>query len=265
MNKLINTLCCLICFIAFTSCVSQRSKQQTISLQTEKQVVKKKILFVVTSHGIKGNTGKKTGYYLGEVSHPWEVLVEAGYEIDFVSPKGGNPPVDAFDLTDSVNKKFWEDAYYHKKISNSLKPVDVKPQDYAAIYFAGGHGAMWDLPNDTTIAGIVAKVYEQDGVVAGVCHGPAGLLNIRLGNGKYLIEGKKVNGFSNQEEEIVKLTAVVPFLLEDKLKERGGIYEKTEPFQSHVVVDGRLITGQNPQSAKAVGDAILLQLKSKNR
>lgn len=179
MNKLTNSLCCLIGFVAFTSCISQRSKQKNISLQTEKQVAKKKILFVVTSHDIKGNTGKKTGYYLGEVSHPWEVLVEAGYEIDFVSPKGENPPVDAFDLTDSVNKKFRQDAYYHKKITNSLKPVDVKAQD-----------------------------------------------------------------------------AVVPFLLEDKLKEHSGIYEKTGPFQSHGVVDGKQITGQNPQSAKAVGQAI---------
>ncbi|MDQ8005801.1 MAG: type 1 glutamine amidotransferase domain-containing protein [Pedobacter sp.] len=218
--------------------------------------MKKKILFVVTSHDTKGSTGEKTGYYLGEVSHPWEVLVDAGYEIDFVSPKGGNPPVDGFDLTDPINKKFWEDKYYHQKISNSLKPNEVKPENYVAIFYAGGHGAMWDLPNNTALANIATKIYEQNGIVAAVCHGPAGLLNIKLSNGKYLIAGKKVNGFSNEEEELVKLTQIVPFLLENQMKDRGGIYEKSAPWQNHVTVDGKLITGQNPQSAKAVGEAI---------
>ncbi|MGV3547033.1 MAG: type 1 glutamine amidotransferase domain-containing protein [Pedobacter sp.] len=218
--------------------------------------MKKKILFVVTSHDTKGSTGEKTGYYLGEVSHPWEVLVDAGYEIDFVSPKGGNPPVDGFDLTDPINKKFWEDKYYHQKISNSLKPNEVKPENYVAIFYAGGHGAMWDLPNNTALANIATKIYEQNGIVAAVCHGPAGLLNIKLSNSKYLIAGKKVNGFSNEEEELVKLTQIVPFLLENQMKDRGGIYEKSAPWQNHVTVDGKLITGQNPQSAKAVGEAI---------
>ncbi len=222
---------------------------------------KPKILFVVTSHDTKGSTGEKTGYYLGEVSHPWEVLTEAGYEIDFVSPKGGNPPVDGFDLTDEVNKKFWEDKIYHQKITHTLKPSEVKPENYTAIFYAGGHGAMWDLPNDVAIAKLAAKIYENNGVVGAVCHGPAGLTNIKLSNGEYLVKGKKVNGFSNEEEEIVKLTNIVPFLLEDKLTELGGIYEKSEPWQNHVTVDGRLITGQNPQSAKAVGEAMRDALK----
>lgn len=216
----------------------------------------KKILFVVTSHDTKGSTGEKTGYYLGEVSHPWEVLTEAGYEIDFVSPKGGNPPVDGFDLSDSVNKKFWEDEVYHKKISNSMKPEAVNPEDYSGIFYAGGHGAMWDLPDNEGLAKIAASIYEKGGIVAAVCHGPAGLINIKLSNGRYLIDGKKVNGFTNEEEEIVKLTNVVPFLLEEKMKERGGIYEKSEPWSTHVTVDQRLVTGQNPQSAKAVGEGM---------
>lgn len=223
--------------------------------------MKEKILLVVTSHDTKGSTGEKTGYYLGEVSHPWEVLSEAGYDIDFVSPKGGNPPVDGFDLTDPANKKFWEDKYYHDKITHSLKPSEVNAGDYKAIFYAGGHGAMWDLPNDVAIAAIATKIYENNGVVAAVCHGPAGLANIKLSNGQYLVAGKKVNGFTNEEEEIVKLTKVVPFLLEDKLKERGGIYEKSAPWQVHVTQDGRLITGQNPQSAKGVGEALRNALK----
>lgn len=222
---------------------------------------KMKILFVVTSHATKGSTGEKTGYFLGEVSHPWKVLTEAGYEIDFVSPEGGNPPVDGFDLNDPVNKEFWENEKYQHKISHSMKPADVHPGEYAAIYYAGGHGAMWDLPENKELAAIAAKIYEAKGIVAADCHGPAGLVNVKLSNGQYLVAGKKVNGFSNEEEEIVKLTKVVPFLLEDKLKERGGIYEKSGPWQQHVTVDQRLITGQNPQSAKEVGEAIKAALK----
>lgn len=223
--------------------------------QTNKNM-KAKILFVVTSHDTKGSTGEKTGYYLAEVSHPWKVLTDAGYEIDFVSPKGGNPPVDGFDLSDPENKEFWENEYYHQKITHSLKPSEVKADEYVGIFYAGGHGAMWDLPENKEIAQIAAKIYEKNGVVAAVCHGPAGLVNIQLSNGSYLVAGKKINGFSNEEEELVKLTKVVPFLLEDQLKSRGGIYEKSAPWQEHVTVDGRLITGQNPQSAKAVGEAI---------
>lgn len=238
--------------LLFAGHASAQSKNTT--------AMKQKILFVVTSHDKKGSTGEATGYYLAEVSHPWKVLTDAGYEIDFVSPKGGNPPVDGFDLSDPDNKAFWEDSLYHNKISHSLKPSEVKPGDYAAIYYAGGHGAMWDLPDNKAIAGIASAIYEKKGIVAAVCHGPAGLLAIRLANGHYLVDGKKVNGFSNEEEALVKLSDVVPFLLEDQLKKRGGIYEKSGPWQEHVVVDQRLITGQNPQSAKAVGEALKKEL-----
>ena len=227
----------------------------------KKEFMKEKILFVVTSHDTKGDTGEKTGYYLGEVSHPWKVLTQAGYEIDFVSPKGGTPPVDGFDLSDPVNKEFWEDAYYHQKISNSMKPAEVQPDLYKAVFYAGGHGAVWDLPNDPQIAKITTAVYEKGGIVAAVCHGPAGLVNIKLSNGEYLVKGKKVNGFTNEEEAAVKLTDVVPFLLEDKLIERGGLYEKSAPWQVHVTTDQRMITGQNPQSATAVGEALKKELQ----
>ncbi|SEW48046.1 Putative intracellular protease/amidase [Chryseobacterium wanjuense] len=232
-----------------------------IQAQTKKSKnMKKKILFVVTSHDKKGDTGESTGYYLGEVSHPWEVLHNAGYEIDFVSPKGGTPPVDGFDLKDPVNKEFWENTEYKNKIDNSMKPSQVNPNDYSTIFYAGGHGAMWDLADNTELASIASKIYENGGIVAGVCHGPAGLVNIKLNNGKYLVDGKKINAFTNEEESEVKLTNVVPFLLEDKLKERGAKFEKSGLWQNHVVSDQRVITGQNPQSAKSVGEAILKEL-----
>lgn len=233
-----------------------------VNSQTKKSKnMKKKILFVVTSHDKKGDTGEVTGYYLGEVSHPWEVLHKAGYEIDFVSPKDGTPPVDGFDLKDPINKEFWKNKDYKTKIDYSLKPSEVKPEDYSTIFYAGGHGAMWDFADNTELAKIASIIYENGGIVAGVCHGPAGLVNIKLNNGKYLVEGKKINAFTNEEESEVKLTNVVPFLLEDKLKERGAKFEKSGLWQNHVVTDQRVITGQNPQSAKSVGEAILSELK----
>lgn len=225
--------------------------------QQKSHAMKKKILFVVTSHDKKGSTGENTGYYLGEVSHPWEVLHKAGYEIDFVSPKGGTPPVDGFDLKDPVNKEFWENKKYRNKIDHSLKPSQVNPKDYSTIFYAGGHGAMWDLADNTELSVIASKIYENGGIVAGVCHGPAGLVNIKLSNGKYLVDGKNINAFTNEEESAVKLTDIVPFLLEDKLIERGAKFEKSGLWQNHVVTDQRVITGQNPQSAKSVGEAIL--------
>lgn len=241
-----------VCAIFFSTIATAQSKKGN--------TMKKKILFVVTSHDKKGSTGESTGYYLAEVSHAWKVLKEAGYEIDFVSPKGGKPPVDGFDLSDAENKEFWEDKSYRNKIEHSLKPADVKPAEYSAIYYAGGHGAVWDLPDNADISAIATKIYENKGIVAAVCHGPAGIVNIKLNNGKYLVDGKKVNGFTNEEEAAVKLDKVVPFLLEDKLIERGGIYEKSAPWTEHVVTDQRLITGQNPQSARAVGRALLVLL-----
>ncbi|UTX48215.1 type 1 glutamine amidotransferase domain-containing protein [Chryseobacterium sp. MA9] len=229
--------------------------------QTKKSKnMKKKILFVVTSHDKKGSTGEDTGYYLGEVSHPWEVLHKAGYEIDFVSPKGGTPPVDGFDLKDPVNKEFWENQEYKNKIDHSMIPSQVNPKEYSTIFYAGGHGAMWDFADNKELADIASKIYENGGIVAAVCHGPAGLVNIKLNNGKYLVDGKKINAFTNEEESEVKLTNVVPFLLEDKLKERGAKFEKSGLWQNHVVTDQRVITGQNPQSAKSVGEAIVKEL-----
>lgn len=245
--------------MAAFSILSWTSYSQAQSKKSEN--MGKKVLIVVTSHDKKGETGESTGYYLSEVSHPWEVLHEAGYEMDFVSPKGGKPPVDGLNLEDPTNKKFWEHQQYRNKIDNSLKPGEVKTDDYSAIFFAGGHGTMWDFSDNPELAKITADIYEKGGVVGAVCHGPSGLVNVKLSNGKYLVEGKKINGFTNEEETVVKLDNVVPFLLESKLIERGAIFEKSGLWQPHVAVDQRVVTGQNPQSAKGVGEAILAELK----
>lgn len=219
----------------------------------------KKILFVLTSHDKLGDTGKPTGYFLSEVSHPYRLLTERGFEVDFVSPGGGAPPMDpkSHNLDDPDNKAFLEDARAQEKLKHTLRPDEVKPDDYAAIYYAGGHGAMWDLPGDPDLARVAARIYEQGGVVGAVCHGPAGLLNINLSNGLGLIEGAQVSCFTDSEEHAVGLQDVVPFLLETRMKEAGAEHTKaTGDFRSHVAVSERLVTGQNPASARGVGEAM---------
>lgn len=246
----------LFAFISMLNVLNAQNKKSN-------KAMSKKILFVVTSHDKKGSTNEPTGYYLGEVSHPWEVLHSAGYDIDFVSPKGGKAPVDGLNLEDAVNKEFWENKEYRAKIENTMKPSEVDPSKYAAIFYAGGHGTMWDFPDNAELQDIARKIYENNGIVSAVCHGPSALVNLKLSSGKYLVDGKKVNAFTNEEETAVKLENIVPFLLENQLKERGAIFEKSGLWQNHVVADGRLITGQNPQSAKSVGEEILKQLKQK--
>jgi putative intracellular protease/amidase len=184
--------------MAIVSCAILLSANQAMTQKIKTKKMSTKILFVVTSHATKGSTGQPTGYYLAEVAHPWHVLKNAGYEIDFVSPLGGKPPVDGYNLNDSINKEFVENETYQKKINHSKKPSDVKASDYAAIFYAGGHGTMWDFADNIELANIASKIYENGGAVAAVCHGPAGLVNIKLSNGKYLVEGKKINGFTKK-------------------------------------------------------------------
>lgn len=220
----------------------------------------KKILFTVTSHGQLGDTGRKTGYWLSEVTHPWSVLGEE-FEIDVVSPKGGQPPVDGFDLSDPINKKFWDDPSWQKKMSATMTPDEVNPSEYAAMFFAGGHGAMWDFPDNKALASIAASIYEAGGYVAAVCHGPAGLLNIKLSDGSLLIDGKHLDSFTNLEEEANGTADVVPFMLQTELEKKNCIYDTVYIWKDHVVTDGRLVTGQNPQSALSLGHTLLNLLK----
>lgn len=226
-------------------------------------IMKKRILFVLTSHGEIGNTGEKTGFWLSEASHPWAAFKEAGYDIDFVSPQGGMPPIDGNDLKDPENAAFMADAKVKDALAHTKTPSSIDYKAYDAIFYVGGHGTMWDFPGNKDLAQIAAKIYEQGGIVSAVCHGPAGLLNIKLSNGDNLLKGKRVTGFTNSEETVRGLAKVVPFLLEDELKARGAQYVGTENWADHIEVDGRLITGQNPASAKSVAKAVIKALESK--
>lgn len=233
-----------------------------VAAEPEKEPASRRILFVFTSHSEKGNTGEKTGFYLSEATHPHHVLTKAGFQIDYVSPKGGKAPMDGKDLSDPINKAFLEDPANVRAIENTLRPTEVKASDYAAIFYSGGHGTMWDFPGDLDLARIGGEVYDQGGVVAAVCHGPAGLVNIKLANGKFLVDGKDVSAFTNDEEIAVKMDKVVPFLLVDKLESLGAKHHGAANFEKKVIVSERLVTGQNPASATGVGEEMARLLSS---
>lgn len=218
-----------------------------------------KILIVLTNHNKLGNTGKKTGFYLDEVAHPYAVFTKAGFEVDFVSPTGEEAPIDpkSYNLNDPLNKQFVENKTVMAQIKDTLSPKEIDSNKYSAIFFAGGHGVMWDLPNNEELSKITAAIYERGGVVGAVCHGPAGLVNVKLSNGNYLVAGKEVAAFTNEEEEAVKLTEEMPFLLETKLIKRGAKHTEADNFQSHVVVSGNLVTGQNPASATKTAEEMV--------
>lgn len=217
----------------------------------------KPVLFVMTSHGTKGRTGgEPTGFYLSEVTHPLAVLDAAGIPVAFASVQGGEPPVDGLDLQDPVNARYWQDETFRTALRTTTKLADIDPAAYAAIFFPGGHGAMWDLPDSDAVQQQTRAIWEQGGAVAAVCHGPAALVNVKLGNGKFLVAGRQVAAFTDEEERAVGLQDVVPFLLSSTLARRGAAMQPGADWSSQVAVDGRLVTGQNPQSATAVGEAL---------
>ena len=223
----------------------------------------KKILIALTSHGQLGNTGRATGFYLPEAAHPYTAFTAAGYVVDFVSPQGGQPPIDGVDRSDAIQAAFLDDSVAIAKLRTTLRPEQVRWEEYDALFFTGGHGVMWDFADNTALAQIAAAIYENNGVVAAVCHGPAGLINIILSDGAYLVAGKTVAAFTNQEEAAVGLTEVVPFLLETRLRERGASITKAPNFQAHTAVSERLVTGQNPASAGPVAEQVLHVLAQK--
>lgn len=215
----------------------------------------KPILCVVTSTTEKGNTGIPTGFWLAELTHPLKAMEDAGFKTVIASIKGGKAPIDkdSLDFNDPVNKYFYEETDLEQRLTNTPSVADLNAQDYSAVFFAGGHGTMWDFRDSTDSQRLIREIYENGGVVASVCHGPAVLVDVKLSNGDYLIKGKNVAAFTNKEENEVQGTAIVPFLLESALVEHGAIHHEAPNWSENVQVDGRLITGQNPVSAHKVG------------
>jgi putative intracellular protease/amidase len=227
---------------------------------------KGKLLFVVSSADTYGETGYTTGAHFGEIVEPYDRLSKAGYEIDFVSPEGGMVPVHYVDLQDPLQRSNFYDHKLNSKLKRSLSPEAVDVAAYDGLYLAGGSGAMFDLPADEGTREIIRAMYEdQQGVVAAVCHGPAGLFDVKLSGGNYLVDGKEVSAFTNAEEgNLDRKREVLPFLLESKLKERGAKFSGAAPGQPHVVVDGRLVTGQNPASCAQLAEEMIRLLEDGN-
>jgi putative intracellular protease/amidase len=225
-----------------------------------------KILMVLTSHDQLGNTGIKTGFWLEEFAAPYYVFKDAGVELTLASPKGGQPPLDPkSDLPEAQTpamKRFKEDEQAKKELSQTVKLADMKSEDFDTVFYPGGHGPMWDLAESTDSINLLESFYNSGKPIALVCHSPGVLRHVKY-KGEPLVKGKHVTGFTNGEEEEMKLTKVVPFLVEDELLRLGAIFEKVRNWESFVVVDGRLITGQNPASSTDGAKALLKALANR--
>jgi len=222
---------------------------------------------VLTSHSELGKTGKKTGFWVEEFASPYYTLKDAGASITIASPKGGQPPIDPTS-TEPANQteathRFDKDEALQDLLAKTKKLSEVSADDFDAVFYPGGHGPLWDLTNDKNSIELIENFWADKKPVAAVCHAPSVLLHVMDEEDLPLLKGKKVTGFTNTEEEAVGLMEVVPFLLEDELKSKGGIYSKKEDWASYVVIDGLLITGQNPASSKAAAEKLLKLLKGK--
>lgn len=223
-----------------------------------------KILVVLTSVAKYPNLDRATGLWLSEAVHFVRKMEADGHSVDYVSPQGGYTPIDPHSLAmaEPVDWRWYQNKAFMNRLGTTLKPEQVRAEDYAAIYFTGGHGVLWDFPDNASLQALARDIYEAGGVVAAVCHGVAGLLNVRLSDGALLVRGKHVTGFSNTEERLAKLDQQVPLLTESELIGRGARYEKAlEPWLPFAVADQRLITGQNPASGGPVADLVLAELQ----
>jgi putative intracellular protease/amidase len=219
-----------------------------------------KILMVLTSHDQLGNTGRKTGFWLEEFAAPYFVFRDAGVDLTLASPKGGQPPIDPksdspADQTPAM-ARFKEDDAAKKALANTRKLGDMKAEDYDTVFYVGGHGPMWDLVDNPDSIRLIESFYNSGKPVAAVCHSPAVFHRVMY-KGAPLLKGKRVTGFTDGEEAAVQLTKVVPFLVEDELKRVGALYEKAADWAPFAIVDGRVITGQNPASSTVAANSVL--------
>ncbi|XP_067671883.1 uncharacterized protein [Haliotis asinina] len=224
-----------------------------------------KVLFVVTNHDQLGDTGKKTGWYLPEVAHPYDIFKRAGHDIVFVSPTGGKAPMDPSSYEaykdDPICKLFLEDTNVASQLDNTKSPSQINASEFKVIFYAGGHGPMFDLPQCDAIGKLGARIYQNGGIVSAVCHGTVGLIRIQLDNGENILKGQRVTSFTDAEEIAVDLMEAMPFPLETKLKEYGAVFVGVDNFAPNVQVSGRIVTGQNPASATSTAESVISVLK----
>jgi putative intracellular protease/amidase len=224
------------------------------------------ILIVLTSHDRLGDTGRKTGFWLEEFAAPYYAFADAGARITLASPAGGQPPLDPKsddpDAQTDATRRFRQDAEAQRLLASTRPLAEVQAADYDAVFYPGGHGPLWDLAEDPKSVSLIETMLAAGKPVAAVCHAPGVLRHAKTADGKPLVQGRQVTGFSNAEEAAVQLSEVVPFLVEDELKTLGGLYSKGQDWQPHVVGDGLLITGQNPASSVGAAQTLLERLKN---
>lgn len=256
--KMAILLVAAIGLIGHTSTAQSTTPKKSVHPQTPSPM--KHILFIVTSTAEIGPKHRKTGYFFSEVAHPYHEFTAQGYTIDFATPKGGTPTYDAYDAKDPQMKEFYEGKGF-ARLNNSRKLSEVDASAYDAVFIPGGLGPMADLATDPLVKKTVVEVYERGQVLGAVCHGPVALLNAKLSNGKYLVDGKRIASFTDEEETGYAIEDV-PFLLEKALREQGARFTEVKPWQPLSVVDGLLVTGQNPASASAVAQDMIKLLQA---
>ncbi|PXF28964.1 dimethylallyltransferase [Pokkaliibacter plantistimulans] len=224
-----------------------------------------KILVVLTSHDKLGDTGHKTGFWLEELAAPYYVFLDAGADVTLASPLGGQPPMDPksddTSLDTDATRRFRQDKEAQQALAATLPLSSVHPGDYDALFYPGGHGPLWDLAESSVSIGLIESFYQSGKPVGAVCHAPGVLRHAKAEDGQPLVKGKRVTGFSNSEEAAVNLTEVVPFLVEDELKAKGGLYTRGDDWGVHIERDDLLITGQNPASSEATAAALIGRLR----
>jgi len=260
----INTIFLSALLLAAAAAYAQGQKRASKSNHSDMK--NKKVLFVVTSTDQIKTTGAKTGLWIEEFATPYYLLTEKGIAVTIASPNGGRAPIDPKstlpEYSTTAVKRFFNDTAGQEQLEHTRRLSDINPADYDAVFYPGGHGPMWDLPNNAASINIIETYYNQGKPVALVCHAPAALQNVKDKTGVPLIKGKKVAGFTNSEENAGKSVDATPFLLEDMLKEKGADYVKGNDWQPFAVADGLLITGQNPASAELVAQKIIEALSS---
>ncbi len=224
-----------------------------------------KILIILTSHNQLGETGNKTGFWLEEFATPYYVFKDANAEVTLASPNGGQPPLDPKsdepDFQTQATKRFKVDIDAQAALANTVKLSDISPDNYDAVFYPGGHGPLWDLVKNRYSIALIESMYTSGKPVAAVCHAPAVFSHAKTLNGSPLVRGRSVTSFSNAEEDAIQLSKIVPFMVEDELKARGANYSKARDWQPHTIIDGNLITGQNPASSELVAKAVLKKIK----
>jgi putative intracellular protease/amidase len=220
-----------------------------------------KVLIVLTSHDRLGNSDEKTGFWLEEFAAPYYAFIDAGVAVVLASPRGGQPPMDPksdeADAQTEDTRRFHDDAEARRRLANTRRLAEVDPEDFDAVFYPGGHGPLWDLTRDPYSIALIRTLLESDRPVAAVCHAPAVLTEVRASGGGYIVAGRRVAGFTNSEEEAVGMTGQVPFLLQDRLVQRGARFGRTEDWGAHIEVDGKLVTGQNPASSRPAAEAVI--------